>query len=60
LKRRDLVTKIEALGCALLRHGAKHDWYQNPKTRIAQPVPRHSEINEHLARHVLKRLSDER
>jgi hypothetical protein len=60
LKRRDLLIQIEALGCALLRHGAKHDWYQNPKTRIAQPVPRHSEISDHLAKHILKRLSDER
>jgi hypothetical protein len=28
----------------LVRHGAKHDWYQNPRTKISQPVPRHREI----------------
>ncbi len=58
MKRRDLIQKLEALGCELIRHGGKHDWYQNPRTRMAQPVPRHAEINEHLARHILKRLAD--
>jgi mRNA interferase HicA len=58
VKRRDLIQKLEALGCELIRHGGKHDWYQNPRTRMAQPVPRHAEINEHLARHILKRLAD--
>jgi len=29
------------VGCVLLRHGARHDWYQNPKTGFCQPVPRH-------------------
>ena len=59
MKRRELIAKIEALGCVLVRHGAKHDWYQNPATKMAQPVPRHSEINEMLARHILRRLSAE-
>ena len=57
MKRRDLVEKIEAMGCILIRHGGKHDWYQNTRTRMAQPVPRHREINEFLARSILKKLS---
>ena len=48
MKRVDLIRKIEALGCVLIRHGAKHDWYQNPRTNVSQPVPRHREINERL------------
>ncbi|MFQ5965109.1 MAG: addiction module toxin, HicA family, partial [Candidatus Scalinduaceae bacterium] len=24
---------IEGLGCYLVRHGGKHDWYTNPKTK---------------------------
>jgi len=56
MKRRDLIQRIEELGAVFLRHGGKHDWYQNPATRIAQPVPRHSEINEMLARSILKKL----
>ena len=35
----------------------KHDWYQNPSTGMAQPVPRHREIGELLARSILKKLS---
>lgn len=58
MKRRDLIRELERMGCVLIRHGAKHDWYQNPRTKVSQPVPRHNEINEHLARHILKMLSD--
>jgi predicted RNA binding protein YcfA (HicA-like mRNA interferase family) len=57
VKRRELVRKIEETGCQLIRRGGKHDWYQNPRTRMAQPVPRHREINEFLARSILKKLS---
>jgi predicted RNA binding protein YcfA (HicA-like mRNA interferase family) len=58
VKRRELVQRIEAQGAVFIRHGGKHDWYQNPKTKVAQPVPRHTEINEHLARHILRKLAD--
>jgi hypothetical protein len=44
--------------CILIRHGGKHDWYQNPITKISQPIPRHQEINENLAKHILKMLTD--
>ena len=59
MKRRDLIKKIEESGCTLIRHGGNHDWYQNPKTKISQPVPRHREINENLAKHIIKMLSKE-
>lgn len=51
MKRRDLIKQIEKMGCILIRHGGKHDWYQNPKTKVLQPVPRHNEIKEYLAKH---------
>lgn len=44
MKRVDLIRAIEAFGCELVRHGGKHDWYRNPSTGVAQPVPRHREI----------------
>jgi mRNA interferase HicA len=31
--------------------------YKNPKTGKKQPVPRHREIDEQLARHILKELA---
>jgi mRNA interferase HicA len=57
VKRVDLIRSIEKLGCILVRHGAKHDWYRNPGTGVSQPVPRHREINEQLARHIIRMLS---
>ncbi|MEN6627230.1 MAG: type II toxin-antitoxin system HicA family toxin [Candidatus Sumerlaeia bacterium] len=58
MKRADLIQEIESWGCVLIRHGANHDWYRNPKTGVSQPVPRHREINENLARHIMKMLSN--
>lgn len=58
MKRRDLIQKLEDMGCVLMRHGGKHDWYQNPQSGVSQPVPRHREINERLAQHILKLLSN--
>jgi mRNA interferase HicA len=60
MKRRDLIQKIEELGAVFIRHGGKHDWYQNPKTKMSQPVPRHNEINEFLARSIIKKLGGDR
>jgi hypothetical protein len=57
MKRRELIQKILDHGCILIRHGGKHDWFQNPNTKVSQPIPRHTEINEHLARRILKLLT---
>ena len=46
MKRLDLIRKIEEQGCVFIRHGGKHDWYQNPPTKACQPVPRHREIKK--------------
>ena len=56
MKRRDLIKSIERDGSVFIRHGKKHDWYQNPATKISQPIPRHTEINENLAKHIIKVL----
>jgi predicted RNA binding protein YcfA (HicA-like mRNA interferase family) len=58
MKRTDLIRELEKLGCVFIRHGANHDWYQNPRSKVSQPVPRHREINERLAIHIIKMLSD--
>jgi mRNA interferase HicA len=58
VKRVDLIRTIEDLGCVLARHGAKHDWYRNPITGAYQPVPRHREIKESLARQIIKMLGN--
>jgi mRNA interferase HicA len=58
VKRTDLIRTLLEQGCILLRHGGKHDIYHNPKTGMSQPVPRHREINEFLARKIIRELSD--
>ncbi len=57
MKRRNLIRELDKLGCIMIRHGSKHDWYMNPDTKISQPIPRHTEINEYLAQHIIKMLS---
>jgi mRNA interferase HicA len=57
MKRIDLIKTLEKMDCVLIRHGGKHDWYQNPDTKMSQPIPRHREIKESLAKHIIKMLS---
>ena len=59
MKRVDLIRAVEELGCVLIRHGDKHDWYQNPATGVSQPIPRHREIKENLAKSIVRRLAAE-
>jgi len=56
MKRRELIRRLEDFGCVLIRHGARHDWYTNLKTKQSQPIPRHTEINENLAKSIIKKL----
>ena len=58
MKRENLIKQLEKMGCIFLRHGGKHDWYHNPKTKVSQPIPRHREINENLVKHIIKMLKD--
>jgi predicted RNA binding protein YcfA (HicA-like mRNA interferase family) len=56
VRRGELIRELEQQGCVLLRHGGRHDIYANPATGQKQPVPRHNEIDEYLARHIKKYL----
>jgi len=58
MKRGDLIKAIEASGCVLVRHGGRHDWYRNPVTGVSQPVPRHREVKEPLARRIIRMLTE--
>jgi mRNA interferase HicA len=57
MKRQQLISKLHAAGCVLMRHGSRHDLYHNPETGATQPVPRHSEINEVLAKRIIRTLT---
>lgn len=56
MKRDDLIRQLTNRGCILIRHGARHDIYLNPATGQKQPVPRHAEIDDMLAKHIKKYL----
>ena len=53
LQRRKLIKRLEQAGWRLLRNGANHDVYTDGKHM--EPIPRHNEIDEMLARHILKK-----
>ncbi|MCT0228373.1 type II toxin-antitoxin system HicA family toxin [Synechococcus sp. CS-1331] len=57
MKRADLIRELEQVGCVLLRHGARHDIFHQPQTGRTQPVPRHREINEILAKKIIRDLT---
>ena len=56
MKRKEFIRRLTKDGCILLRAGARHDIYINPSTGQKQPVPRHTEIDNNLARHIRKYL----
>lgn len=56
MKRAELIRQLQQRGCRLHRHGRKHDIYVNPATGQKQPVPRHNEIDDTLAKHIKKFL----
>jgi predicted RNA binding protein YcfA (HicA-like mRNA interferase family) len=56
MKKKELIKKITAAGCIFVRHGSRHDLYLNPRTGARQPIPRHDEIDENLAKHIIKML----
>ena len=57
MKRLDLIRQLEETGCILIRHGGRHDIYHNPNTGRSEPVPRHREINEILAKRIIRCLA---
>jgi len=56
VKRKEFIRILTLNGCVLVRHGSRHDVYQNPMNGAKQPVPRHTEIENILADHIKKHL----
>jgi mRNA interferase HicA len=53
MKKRDLEKALRRIGWAFLRHGKRHDIWTDGDREEA--IPRHNEINEKLARAILRR-----
>jgi len=57
MKRKEFIRQLIRDGCVLIRSGANHDLYMNPNTGKKQPVPRHTEIDDNLVKHIRKYLA---
>jgi len=55
VKRKDLIKRFENKGWRFLRHGSKHDIYTDDIN--TEQIPRHAEINELLAKAMIKKWS---
>jgi mRNA interferase HicA len=53
MKRKNLIKMLEAKGWFLKEHGGKHDKYTNGEE--TEMIPRHNEINELLAKSIIRR-----
>ncbi len=53
MKYRDLVKKLQSIGFEFSRHGGNHDVFKRGSEE--EQIPRHREINEKLARAILKK-----
>jgi len=58
VKRHKLLKEIVKRGAVFVRHGAKHDIYENPRTNTSTQVPRHPDINELVVKAIIKFFSN--
>ena len=60
MKRRQLIEHLGACGCEWYGEGKKHSKYRNTVTGKKTTVPRHTEIDDDLARDICKQLGIEK
>jgi len=56
MKRKDLIKYLLKNGCMFVREGANHSVFFNSLLNRTSTVPRHSEINDFLAKKICKDL----
>ncbi len=59
MKRNKFLQYLRNHGCVLLREGGKHSWWHNPALNKRSAIPRHTEIQDLLARKICKDLGVE-
>jgi len=57
MKRNELLGIILCKDAVFIRHGGNHDIYENPRTHKFTSIPRHTNINEHTALDIIKKMS---
>jgi hypothetical protein len=56
MRRQALIAHLRAHGCRLRHEGARHPIYENPANGRTTSVPRHTEIDDFLARNICRDL----
>ena len=56
MKRTDLLRHLREHGCVFIREGGSHSWWGNLSHNRRSSVPRHTEVNDNLARKICKDL----
>lgn len=56
MKRYKLIRHLEREGCVLLREGARHSVYLNPRNLLQATVGRHRELDDLLCKKICKQL----
>ena len=56
MKRKEFIKYLKKSGCELLREGKKHSVFYNIGNNKTSTVPRHTEIDNKLARKICKDL----
>ena len=56
MKRKDLIRHLLKEGCVFVREGAKHSVFFNPLLKKTSTVPRHTEIDNFLAKKICRDL----
>jgi mRNA interferase HicA len=57
VNRSDLLQMLRRYGCYRKREGKRHTLWCNPQTGRVEAIPRHREIDEELAKKILRNLS---
>jgi predicted RNA binding protein YcfA (HicA-like mRNA interferase family) len=57
MKKGALLKILRRQGCVFVKHGKKHDQYLQPGTGKTDQIPRHPDIDEDVARSIIKNLS---
>jgi predicted RNA binding protein YcfA (HicA-like mRNA interferase family) len=56
MKRKKLIRHLLKQGCIFIREGVKHSVFYNPLLKKTSTIPRHSEIDDFLAKKICKDL----
>ena len=59
MKRKDLIQRLRKNGCVFIREGAKHSVFFNPSINKLSTVPRHTDIDNFLAKKICRDLGIE-